>query len=144
MFDAKDYEGTPIADDPDGSSEALRNLIRDHAEDMGEIRSLDASTWTVEANDSTKTRATAYHRDSISRIVFTTDGPGVDTDVTLEVYAPLPADNPTRDDPDDANDILVGKPMNFSMLSEAVWQAEYFARRINRGEFGGLAGSDDT
>jgi len=132
------YEGTPMADDPDGSSNALKNSIRDHAEDMGEIRSLDASTWTVEANDSTKTRATAYHRDSISRIVFTTDSPGVDMDVTVEVYVPLPADDPTRDDPDDVNDMLVGKPMDFAMLSEAVWQAEYFARRINRGEYGGL------
>lgn len=144
MSDMQDYDGVPIAEDSDGSAGALRDAIRERAERMGEIRSLDSSTWTVEANASTKTRATAYHRDSISRIVFTTDSPGSDTDVTVEVYAPLPADDPTRDDPDDANDILVGKPMDFAMLSEAVWQAEYFARRINRGEFGGLEGGSDA
>ena len=87
----------------------------------------ESRTVTVDGEEQTRPLITFYHRDSISRIQLSTEGPWVDADVRVEVYRPLSKEDARQGPEDDVNDFTV-TDKTLDMLGEAVWLAEYFAR----------------
>lgn len=95
------------------------------ASDVWELTD-ESTTLTVDGEERTRHLITFYHRDSISRIQISSSG-AVDTNVQVEVYAPLSKQDARMGPEEDVNDITVTTKV-FDMLGEAVWFAEYFAR----------------
>lgn len=120
-----------MAAEDQSRSEALAAAIERRIEDHVPVGSLASDAWEIEPSD-VSDRVDIRHRDTVARMTLVPTNGALDADTQLEVFAPMDREEWIGEAVGDVPDVTVAA-LEFPLLGEAVWTAEYYAR--NRDEY---------